>query len=666
MREERGSGEICSPHPGRSSVHSVAGPVIPPRGRPERRATAGRRIALRCSFVLIGILLAVALCAPAAEAHAFLVRSNPASGAVLAESPGLAQLWFSEEVAPERSSARVVDAAGTSVQGIQPVAGAGDASVLVLELPPLRNGWYGLVWEAMAADDGHTTSGTVVFGVGVSAATSRVSVAASAGTASSADLSRRWLKLFALAGVIGPVAVALFVFGASARSSVPAVWVARRKLLGAAIAFGLLAILAGALDLIAEARRVAERGSASVAHLVSASRWGQLWLAHEVTLLVLVLVLVALRRRRTERARGLAVAASASLVALAWIEALGSHAAGRSSGRMLAIGTDAVHALAALLWLGAVPALLVVLWPRGELRGQRAQLVRICRGSFSLMAAGSVVLVVITGLYSAGLQVASAGSLISTGYGRTLLVKTVLLGVMGALGLMNATRLRGHRSVRPGTPIEPVTNQSRLSGLIGVEACVGVVLLVAVAVLVGQRPPANTAALDAPPTSWTGSGGIADLVVTVSATPNRPGVNWLTVLAESSRRPAPAPIEALELAISGRGGDQQLALRSLATGRYFGTYTVDEAREVRLTTIVHRAGQRYTIALPWQPDPAAGQPVATTGELAPYLNALALTVLVAAVAIGLSWLVVSRRAVPAEPPPITSAEPADLVQEGYR
>ena len=52
----------------------------------------------RCLLLLAGVLLLCALPAVAA-AHTELVRADPADGAVLAESPGLAQLWFSGDIA---------------------------------------------------------------------------------------------------------------------------------------------------------------------------------------------------------------------------------------------------------------------------------------------------------------------------------------------------------------------------------------------------------------------------------------------------------------------------------------------------------------------------------------------------------------------------------------
>ena len=60
----------------------------------------------------------------------------------------------------------------------------------------------------------------------------------------------------------------------------------------------------------------------------------------------------------------------------------------------------AVHVLAACLWLGGLAAL-VVLFTSAE----QGKLLRACRMPFAVLMAGSVVVVVATGLYNAGRQI---------------------------------------------------------------------------------------------------------------------------------------------------------------------------------------------------------------------------------------------------------------------
>src|SRR5262249_15599913 len=172
--------------------------------------TGGRpsaaRILLRSAALVLGAAAALLLLAQPASAHANLVRSDPPDGSVLAHAPGVAQLWFSEEISPEFSSARVVDHTGATISGSHAQAGGGEARQLTVELRSLGKGTYGLVWRVLAEDDGHTTSGVVVFTVGgAGAAAGTIPLAASVGEAGTAatpvGVLLRWLGLCALAGL---------------------------------------------------------------------------------------------------------------------------------------------------------------------------------------------------------------------------------------------------------------------------------------------------------------------------------------------------------------------------------------------------------------------------------------------------------------------------------
>lgn len=520
----------------------------------------------RCVLMLAGVFLLCAL-PSVASAHTELVRSDPADGAVLAESPGLAQLWFSGDIAASRSTARLVDEHGAAVPDVQVVKGSGDPRVIAVELPSLTDGGYGLLWEAISARDGHTSTGTVTFSIGHSGALLTKSAA-------SGGLMPRWLWLVALAGIVGPLAIVVFVLRSPAS---PLATGARRRLLIVA-----LVCVVAAMALHHSGLRLA-------------------------TLLVLFALIGLVLTERVPAAVLLA-----PLGVLMWLEALGSHAAALQSGRAFALIADAVHAFAGLLWLGAVPALLVVFWRR-----PRAELARQLRGPFSVLAGGSILLVMASGLYSAGLEVATPRSLIDASYGRLLLVKSGLLAALGALGLLNAWRLR-----RRAVPLRTIA----------LESGVGVILLVAVAALVGQPPPLGTSTAVAPAVSR--SGYAADLLVTVSATPNQPGVNWLTVLAESSRRPAPAALSGVDLRI----GDQTVVLRQLTATRYFATYRADAAGAVRMIAVLRRGGREYDVPLEWQVSSPAARP-APGRRLAPYVDVAALLLLELGVVVCAWWLV---------------------------
>src|SRR5262250_1881996 len=99
---------------------------------------------LRGAALVLGAAAATLLLAQPASAHADLVRSDPADGSVLARAPSIARLWFSEEISPEFSSARVVDRTGAAITGSRAQVDGGDPRQLTVELPRLGTGSYGL------------------------------------------------------------------------------------------------------------------------------------------------------------------------------------------------------------------------------------------------------------------------------------------------------------------------------------------------------------------------------------------------------------------------------------------------------------------------------------------------------------------------------------------
>jgi copper transport protein len=388
---------------------------------------------------------------------------------------------------------------------------------------------------------------------------------------------------------------------------------ARRRLLIGVIACAAAGAVAGMDDAIAEAHRLAAPGRswlATLGDLLGSSRWGHLWLVREAALVALVAVVAALRRRRTP---AIAAATAGLALTLVWVEALGSHASTAGSPRTVAVVADAIHVLAACLWLGGLAALVVLLTS-----AKHSDLLRACRVPFAMLLGGSVVAVMATGLYNAGRQIDTVGELTSTSYGRALLIKTGLLAVMLGLGLVSARRWRS------GAP--PVRRR------VVAETAVGAVLLIAVAVL-ANTPPARG--------GLTGSAGqsrsasVADLLVTVTATPNRPGSNGVTVLVASSRRPPPAPVTAVTL--------YGVRLTPVAADRYFGTVEWPRYGAVPVTAVLQRGPERLTVTVPWQVTGPSGR----GRSLAPYVNGLAIAVLVGA---GAAAAFARRRRDHVEPP----------------
>jgi copper transport protein len=122
-----------------------------------RRGLAPR--ALLVVFLAAGV---VALVAAPASAHAELIQSDPAPGAVLNRAPSSITLSFNEDVEVESGAVRLFDSDGQRVDN-----GGVDVSgqSVTLPAPDLGNGAYVVTWRVTSADS-HPVRGAFTFQVG--------------------------------------------------------------------------------------------------------------------------------------------------------------------------------------------------------------------------------------------------------------------------------------------------------------------------------------------------------------------------------------------------------------------------------------------------------------------------------------------------------------------
>ena len=97
-----------------------------------------------------------------AAAHAVLVRSSLQGAPVQAETPTAVTLRFNAAIEVALSRALLVDAGGE--ERALPVSSGGSPSELVVRLPALPAGSYGLRYKVLASD-GHLTDAILRFPV---------------------------------------------------------------------------------------------------------------------------------------------------------------------------------------------------------------------------------------------------------------------------------------------------------------------------------------------------------------------------------------------------------------------------------------------------------------------------------------------------------------------
>ncbi len=208
-------------------------------------------------------------------------------------------------------------------------------------------------------------------------------------------------------------------------------------------------------------------------------------------------------------------------------------------------------------------------------------------------------------------------------------------------------------------------------------AVLGVLLLAGAGPLARTAPASGSASgvEPLPPPTRSSSTSVADLVVSVSVAPNRPGVNEFTVQAASSRRPPPAPVDGVLLDLAGGG---RVTLARTGPGVYSGTGRLAVAGAVRISAVISRAGRRITAPLPWSVDPPLPAPTAPSAPeasqpavdadpgLRSVLDILAAPLLGGLILLGWRWLRRRRPATPPAPQHGPAAETPERVLEGVR
>ena len=144
------------------------------------------------------------------------------------------------------------------------------------------------------------------------------------------------------------------------------------------------------------------------------------------------------------------------------------------SGSTLISAAALLHAVLACAWAGTLPALLLL---SGNRRGNRP-LLAVLLATFSRLALPSIAIVLVTGVILARWAVDPAEAMIGTAYGRTLLIKLVL--VAAALGCAAAIRSRLRTASDDG--------QHRL---LTWEAAFALAVVLAAATLAGLPPAAH-------------------------------------------------------------------------------------------------------------------------------------------------------------------------------
>ena len=517
------------------------------------------------------------------EAHAELARSEPAANTALSSSPTSVKMWFTEPLDPNLSSARLQDGDAKLVEGTSITIDPSDTRIMTMSVPALGNGTYTARWTTFSIIDGHVLKGSFLFSVGVPLSQP------AQGTEDSSLASRgglpfilvKWAQLlFVLlwAGSLAFQALALPRAGSALSTE------ARRRAYPLLVVIVSIAAAVSVMDLVVQTVTLADgdfNGAFSWATVqgVASNRYGLLTLAR-IGLLLFSLFSLKHALADGDGRRWTWVQLSTAGLALMTM-ALSGHAATVSRPIYSAVVMDWLHLAGTAVWMGGIIYIAAVLIPAAKSGKARSDggSIAAAVSVFSPLALGSVAVLAITGLLNAELHLESPRQLLTTTYGRALTVKLLLVAAMIVTSYIHAFVIRPAALQRRARGAEKATisGETWMARLIGLEVPLGILVLLAVAVMAafpisaGMSKETTESVEQKKPLVLAGSAG--DTLVTLSVDPNDLGLNTLTA---SLRDLNAAPVERALVRLRTRyleqdSGSNFLVTESSGPGRFKAT-----------------------------------------------------------------------------------------------
>lgn len=461
---------------------------------------------------------------PPAYAHAIPIFSSPRPNDILETAPTTVSIQFSEPTVPDLSHLTILTQAGQELD-TGPLAANEDKSTLSISLPALNNGTYLVSWQVLSAVDGHTTSGTFSFGVGVTSLG-----IASGGTdttfrISPFSIAARWGTLLGVSLLLGLVAFRLFIL--------PHTYPLNRTHLRLAV-LGLILLGIGLILTLFDQSQQYDLWQISNFRTWLGTRFGQMWL---LRLLLSGLTTYLFAPLWQEHAPLNAHPTPLPLHPSWWFllalslglgltSSLVSHSAALREDSVLATTIDMAHLAAAAVWVGALLQLGLTLWQSRSLpEPERTRLNLDLNLNFSVLGAAAVGVLILSGSFLAYTHVASWTALVGTPYGLTLMTKIALAlppFIIAAINLLVIKPRLAQAQTQPAIV-------QQFSRLVRLETFIAILILLAAGILIELQRAADAPLLADDPGRMVSEYTVDDLNVTLAVEPALIGNNTFDI-----------------------------------------------------------------------------------------------------------------------------------------
>lgn len=533
---------------------------------------AARRLAVSVGLaVLMGLAAA-----PAASAHAILLRTEPSPQTTVKQSPTAVKLHFSEAVEATFGAIRVFDVDGHRVDSGKLNRTDADREVDV-PVPKLKDGSYTVTWRVISADS-HPVHGGFSFYVGAPSTISAVAVAGDtgAGTIITDGFGvDRFVWFMALFAAVGLTVVRRWVWtpavAASGLAGSPAAERFRGQFARALPTAWVVLVVAGALSLVFQAATASGLSLDVAFHIdvlaeVLHTNFGHLWLATMALSLAGAVAVFALCRRPLFGLppRWWVVLLLATGAGLSGVAALGGHAHSLPHSSV-GVPSVALHLLAVSVWVGGLGALVVLgglAW-RVVAPAERGLLVAQLVRRFGRLGVVAVIAVVVTGVLNSFLDLGAFSDLWRVRYGQLVTAKVALL----VLALALAARHHWVVPRRLAAGVDGAVDGFRRSAVLELGA-LGAAVAVA-ATLVALIPGRSLALAANGPVNQERRAG--PYTVQLFVDPTAVGANEVHVTYVNAQGLGAAEVTNTEVMLRPLVGDTQtLAMRLISPGHFVG------------------------------------------------------------------------------------------------
>lgn len=415
--------------------------------------------------IIVAVTALVGIAPSVAFAHASLDNSVPASGATLIESPPQIVLDFDESVETALGFIRLFASDGSRIDLPAISRDGADTSIVRVDAPRLDDDTYVVTYRVVSVD-GHVVDGALTFQVGegpkLDVAEVLAGALADSGTNDVVAAATRIARLVGYVALAVSLAAAFFLLGTVVADPVGRLL---RRLLAAAAAvlsFASVALL-GLQGAGLEGGGLRSAWRWATISDISDTRVGHALLVRAgIAAFIAIVGVVAVRTGRVGSI--LRFAAVLGFVVLPMTYSFAGHP-GAVSPLVPAVGVSMLHVAAVATWFGG----LVVLGGFAPMRDVETVT------WFSHRAAVLVAVAVVTGVVQSLLVVDDISNVLDITYGKVLLTKVVVVGVM----LLAAAVVR-RRFLDSGV--------ARLRSALVVEAVVGLLVLGVTTGLVAETP----------------------------------------------------------------------------------------------------------------------------------------------------------------------------------